>query len=151
MPHGYQLQRAFSGDEHLVQHRAASAAFDSQPVKLPMSRILALDHGSKRIGVAISDEMKMIAQPVEFIPAEPIGQPFARLQAITVESRWDFKFLGKDGRQLGQVTKKWAGIGKELFTSADTYVISLDGPTNRTAPTLLLAAGLAVDIVLKER
>jgi uncharacterized protein YxjI len=65
---------------------------------------------------------------------------------------WDFKFLGKDGRQLGRVTKKWAGIGKELFTSADTYVISLDGPTqNRAAATLLLAAGLAVDIVLKER
>ena len=64
---------------------------------------------------------------------------------------WDFKFLGKDGRQLGRVTKKWAGIGKELFTSADTYVISLDGPQNRAAATLLLAAGLAVDIVLKER
>jgi uncharacterized protein YxjI len=65
---------------------------------------------------------------------------------------WDFKFLGKDGRQLGRVTKKWAGIGKELFTSADTYVISLDGPTqNRAVATLLLAAGLAVDIVLKER
>jgi|SRR5262245_8480788 len=65
---------------------------------------------------------------------------------------WDFKFLGKDGTQLGRVTKKWAGIGKELFTSADTYVISLDGPTqNRAAATLLLAAGLAVDIVFKER
>ena len=64
---------------------------------------------------------------------------------------WDFKFIGKDGRERGRVTKKWAGIGKELFTSADTYVISLDGPTNRTAATLLLAAGLAVDIVLKER
>ena len=65
---------------------------------------------------------------------------------------WDFKFIGKDGRQLGRVTKKWAGIGKELFTSADNYVISLEGPTqNRAAATLLLAAGLAVDIVLKER
>lgn len=65
---------------------------------------------------------------------------------------WDFKFLGKDGTQLGRVTKKWAGIGKELFTSADTYVISLEGPAkNRAAATLLLAAGLAVDIVLKER
>ena len=34
-------------------------------------RILALDHGTVRIGVAISDEMKMIAQPVQYIDAAP--------------------------------------------------------------------------------
>ena len=42
-------------------------------------RILALDHGTKRIGVAISDEMKMIAQPLEFIPAQPFDSFTARL------------------------------------------------------------------------
>jgi putative Holliday junction resolvase len=34
-------------------------------------RILALDHGTVRIGVAISDEMKMIAQPVQYVDAQP--------------------------------------------------------------------------------
>ncbi|MBM3845795.1 MAG: Holliday junction resolvase RuvX [Verrucomicrobia bacterium] len=34
-------------------------------------RILGLDHGTKRIGVALSDELKFIAQPLEHIPAEP--------------------------------------------------------------------------------
>ena len=45
-------------------------------------RILALDHGTKRIGVAISDELKMIAQPVEFIPAEPFNDFIARLREL---------------------------------------------------------------------
>ena len=36
-------------------------------------RILALDHGTKRIGVAVSDETKTIAQPLEYIPAEPFA------------------------------------------------------------------------------
>ena len=40
-------------------------------------RILAIDHGTKRMGVAISDELRMIAQPLEFIRAEP----FAKFQA----------------------------------------------------------------------
>ena len=31
-------------------------------------RILALDHGTVRIGVALSDELKMIAHPLEVIP-----------------------------------------------------------------------------------
>ena len=36
-----------------------------------MPRVLGVDHGTKRIGIAVSDELKMIAQPVEYIPAEP--------------------------------------------------------------------------------
>jgi len=34
-------------------------------------RILALDHGTKRIGIALGDELKMIASPLEFVLAEP--------------------------------------------------------------------------------
>jgi len=45
-------------------------------------RILALDHGTKRIGVAISDELKMIAQPLEFILAEPFAEFLTRLKEI---------------------------------------------------------------------
>ena len=48
-------------------------------------RILALDYGSVRVGVACSDELKMIATPLELIPAEP-GEPFlARLQQLLRE------------------------------------------------------------------
>ena len=45
-------------------------------------RILALDHGSKRIGIAVSDELKMIAQPLEFIPAQPFAAFLARLEDL---------------------------------------------------------------------
>ena len=38
-----------------------------------LMRILALDHGSRRIGVAVSDETRTIAQPLEFISAEPFA------------------------------------------------------------------------------
>lgn len=66
---------------------------------------------------------------------------------------WNFKLLDAAGRELGTVTKKWAGLGKELFTSADNYVISLADGTkpNPTVTTLLLAAGLAIDTVFKEK
>jgi putative Holliday junction resolvase len=49
-------------------------------------RILALDHGTKRIGVAISDETAIIAQPLEFLPAEPLEDFLKRLEDI-VDSR----------------------------------------------------------------
>src|SRR5882762_828983 len=65
---------------------------------------------------------------------------------------WDFRFLNKSGREIGTVTKKWAGLGKELFTSADNYIISLTDLSGASADAsaLLLAAGLAIDVVYKE-
>jgi uncharacterized protein YxjI len=65
---------------------------------------------------------------------------------------WDFKFLNKGGREIGSVTKKWAGLGKELFTSADNYIISLSDMSGASPEigALLLAAGLSIDIVFKE-
>jgi len=66
---------------------------------------------------------------------------------------WNFRFLDDAGVELGVVTKTWAGAGKELFTTADNYMIALspgsDGTPHRAA--LLLAAGLAIDTVFKER
>ena len=63
---------------------------------------------------------------------------------------WNFKFLCGE-TELGLVTKKWAGIGKELFTSADNYMISIHGAPNPSINILLLAAGLAIDTVFKEK
>lgn len=63
---------------------------------------------------------------------------------------WNFRFLSGE-TELGVVTKKWAGLGKELFTSADNYIISINGAPDPTLNILLLAAGLAIDTVLKER
>ncbi|MBM3881097.1 MAG: Holliday junction resolvase RuvX [Verrucomicrobia bacterium] len=45
-------------------------------------RVLALDHGSVRIGVAVSDELKLIATPLEYIPAEPFGGVLTRLKDL---------------------------------------------------------------------
>ena len=66
---------------------------------------------------------------------------------------WNFRFLGAGGEELGTVTKKWAGLGQEFFTSADNYMIALN-ETRALPPdtaALLLAAGLAIDIVFKEK
>jgi uncharacterized protein YxjI len=66
---------------------------------------------------------------------------------------WNFRFLGRDQSELGTITKKWAGLGKELLTSADNYVIALNDQRHFRADDtlLLLAAGIAIDVVFKER
>ncbi len=57
-------------------------------------RVLALDHGTVRVGVAVSDEMKMIATPLEFIPAEPFTQFLLRLQELLREKEAELILIG---------------------------------------------------------
>ena len=57
-------------------------------------RILALDHGTKRIGVAVSDETKTIAQPLEYIPAEPFADFLERLKQLIREKEVDLILIG---------------------------------------------------------
>ena len=57
-------------------------------------RILALDHGTKRIGVAVSDETKTIAQPLEYIPAEPFADFLARLRQLVREKEIEQILVG---------------------------------------------------------
>ena len=63
---------------------------------------------------------------------------------------WNFSFKDAANQEIGRITKKWAGVGKELFTSADNYMLSLSGNHSPEKATLLLAAALAIDTVYKE-
>ena len=57
-------------------------------------RILAIDHGSKRIGIAVSDELKLIAQPLEYIPAEPFAEFLQRLKDLVRDKQVELILVG---------------------------------------------------------
>lgn len=57
-------------------------------------RILALDHGTVRIGVALSDELQMIASPQEFIPAEPFADVLGRIRQLIREREVELILIG---------------------------------------------------------
>ncbi|MCZ6857290.1 MAG: phospholipid scramblase-related protein [Gemmatimonadetes bacterium] len=64
---------------------------------------------------------------------------------------WDFRFVVGDS-EFAHVTKKWSGMGKEFFTSADNYVLEISDsvPPDSRVRLLILAAVLCIDMVLKE-
>ncbi len=57
-------------------------------------RVLAIDHGTKRMGIAVSDELKMIAQPLEYIPAEPFADFLTRLKELLREKEVELILVG---------------------------------------------------------
>ena len=129
---------------------------DDTPVLITLRRGVTLLHAN----VAVRDGSEMEIGTLRskafslgggFNVLDPQKQPIAEIKGDW--KGWNFRFLAPDGSELGKVTKKWAGIGKELLTSADNYIIALN--ESRQLPKhgtqLLLAAGLAIDIVFKER
>ena len=85
-------------------------------------RILALDHGTKRIGVAVSDETQTIAQPLEYIPAEPFADFLVRLKKILAEKQVDLVLLGMPRNMDGsygpaaQKVETFLGVLKNAIT-----------------------------------
>jgi uncharacterized protein YxjI len=65
---------------------------------------------------------------------------------------WDFKFVDEHS-EFASVSKKWAGLGKELFTTADNYMLTIESTVTGTDSRrpLILAAVMCIDFVLKEK
>src|SRR5882757_6529442 len=66
-----------------------------------MNRILGLDFGRARIGVAISDELQMLAHPLETIPANE--EPASRVAEIVREKQVDRVVAGIPRQMNGQI------------------------------------------------
>ena len=65
---------------------------------------------------------------------------------------WNFRFVTDDGTEFAHVTKKWSGVGKELFTSADNYVLEIEDsvPADNPLRQIIFSAVMCIDMVLKE-
>jgi putative Holliday junction resolvase len=66
-----------------------------------MNRILGLDFGRARIGVAISDELQMLAHPLETIPANE--EPASRVAEIVREKQVEHVVAGIPRQMNGQI------------------------------------------------
>jgi uncharacterized protein YxjI len=63
----------------------------------------------------------------------------------------EYTFFKPDGKtEMGKVSKKWGGVGRELFTSADTYGVQINPEVaDKRAKMLILGAALAIDAFFK--
>lgn len=63
---------------------------------------------------------------------------------------WNFKIVDISGTEIGRINKQWAGALKELFTTADKYMVTLDrGDIEYHKKVAIISAAITVDMVLK--
>jgi uncharacterized protein YxjI len=115
-------------------------------VSLFLSNVDVLDENQQRVG---GFKQKMFSIGGKFDVMGQSDQVLCSLKGTWTS--WDFRFLAGD-TELARVTKKWSGLGKELFTSADNYMlqISEEVPPDNPLRQLILASVFCIDLVLKE-
>ena len=59
-----------------------------------MKRALGIDHGEARIGLAISDDLGMLAHPLETIHTKTVPDPLARIAEIVTRDQIGMIVLG---------------------------------------------------------
>jgi uncharacterized protein YxjI len=111
-----------------------------------MSKIEVLDAEGTAIA-AIKQQFKLF-KPTFHIN-DTSGQPIA---SITGDWKaWNFTISDASGAQIGTITKKWNGILKEAFTTADKYVVSINpGVAEDSGKIAIVATAITIDMVLKE-
>jgi uncharacterized protein YxjI len=115
-------------------------------VSIFLSKVEVFDENDQVIGMF---KQKLFSIGGAFTVFDTNEEPVCQLKGKW--TGWDFKFMTGE-TELAHVSKKWAGLGKELFTSADNYVLSISEtiPADHIARKLIMAAVMCIDMVLKE-
>ena len=118
----------------------------SRGISIFLSKVSVFDENDQPIG---GFQQKFFSVGGKFDVQDVGGQAVCTLKGKW--TGWDFRFVHGD-MELARVSKKWAGLGKELFTSADNYVLSISEaiPPDNNLRKLILAAVMCIDMVLKE-
>jgi hypothetical protein len=72
--------------------------------------------------------------------------------AINAENwrAWDFSIQDQGGGEVARINKKWAGLLKEGFTTADNYVLNITGEVSPDLRLMIVAAAAGIDTALKQ-
>jgi uncharacterized protein YxjI len=77
------------------------------------------------------------------------GQLVGAIQAENWRA-WDFAITDAAGTEIARITKKWEGMARTLFTTADRYVVLVHFRLPEPLASMVVASALTVDTALKQ-
>ena len=133
-------------DVHVTTTEGEPVVRVSRGVSLFMSRVVVRDEADEVIG---GFKQKLLSIGGKFDVLDDGDQLVCTLKGKW--TGWNFRFVAGDV-EFAHVTKKWSGLGKEMFTSADTYMLEVNDAVEPDNPVrqLILGAVMCIDMVLKE-
>ena len=117
-----------------------------RPRKIMKSRVEITDGEGRPVGTIVQ---KNVFGKKRFALEGAAGETLGAINAENWRS-WDFAIEDPTGAEVGRITKKWAGLLKEGFTTADNYVLEISGDVSPDLRLMILGSAAGVDLALKQ-
>ena len=117
----------------------------TRPAKVFKSRIVVEDALGQAVGEIVQENM---VGKINF----GLHAGGRRVGAVKAENwrAWNFSITDDADTEVARITKKWEGLAKNLFTTADNYVVQIHRPLDEPLRSLVVASALGVDTALKQ-
>jgi uncharacterized protein YxjI len=117
-----------------------------RPRKIMKSRVEITDGSGRAVGTIVQ---RNVFGKKRFALEGSSGEQLGSINAENWRA-WDFAIEDQTGAEVGRITKKWAGILKEGFTTADNYVLQISGQVSPDLRLMMLGSAAGVDLALKQ-
>lgn len=117
----------------------------TRPAKVFKSTVIVSDAAGTELGRIVQENVFGKIRFAIEVGGKQIG-------AIKAENwrAWDFAIENADGREVARITKKFAGLARAMFTTADNYMVEIHDGLSQPLHSLVVAAALTVDTALKQ-
>lgn len=131
---------------HIVSSQENSILTLKKPFKLFLHDINILDPYGKQLGM-IKQKFSVFSK--KFIVKDSTGREIYKIFGPFIHP-WTFRIL-KNDREVGKISKKWTGLGKEVFTDADNFNVTFPSNINIEQKAILLGVLFLIDMLYFEK
>lgn len=117
-----------------------------RPRKFVKSKLIVTDGGGRKAGEIVQ---KNVFGKINFGLQDATGTPVGQIKAENWRA-WNFAIVDQTDREIGRITKKWEGVVKAAFTTADNYLVEIDPSVTGDLRLLTLASAAGIDTALKQ-
>jgi uncharacterized protein YxjI len=117
----------------------------TRPAKVLKSRVIVQNGMGAEIGQIV--QQNAIGK-IRF-SLEAGGHSYGSINAENWRA-WNFNIQDHTGAEVARITKTWEGLAKNMFTTADNYVLQIHRPLQDPLLSLVVSAALGVDTALKQ-
>lgn len=118
----------------------------TRPGKVFKSRVVIDEPDGRNVGQIVQ---KNVFGKIRFDIMGAQGENLGQIRAENWRA-WNFAIVDETDREVGRITKKFVGVAKALFTTADNYIVDVDPGLAGDKRKMVLAAALSVDTALKQ-
>ena len=117
-----------------------------RPGKVFKSRLEVTDGVGRKVGQIVQ---KNVFGKIRF---DLVGDTGVNLGQIRAENwrAWNFAIVDDTEREIARITKKWKGLVRATFTTADHYIVEIEPSLQGDTRLLVVGAAAAVDTALKQ-